>query len=122
MKAWQQNKDWYWKAYQPRKDLAHVRLRLAGLHSAVFSAADDSPPRAITELPSLDRRETGRKCSNQQGGGQPQRQLSSSLAHLIRSFFCLVGHFHDSFVGIRLAHAGLRRYHLCHVRRSEEHT
>ena len=116
MKQGQQNDDRDWKTYQPEKDIAHVRLRLASLHSAVFSPADDSPPRAITELPALDRRETGRKCSNQQGGGQPQRQLRSSLARLISGFFCLVGHFRDSFVGIRLAHAGLRRYQLRHVR------
>ena len=92
------------------------RLRLFGLHSAVFSPADDSPPRPITELAALDRRETGGKCSDQQGGGQPHRQLSGSLARLIRDFFCLVGHFRDSLFGVRLAHAGLRRYHLRHVR------
>ena len=115
MKQSQQNDDRDWNAYQPEKDVAHVRLRLAGLHSAVFFPADDSPPRPITELPALDRRETGRKCSDQQGGGQPHRQLSSGLARLICGFFCLVGHFRNSFVGVRLAHAGLRRYHLCHV-------
>ena len=116
MKQGQQNDDRDWKAYQPEKDIAHVRLRLVSLHTAVFSPADDPPPRPVTELPALDRRETGRKCSDQQGGGQPHRQLRSSLARLISGFFCLVGHFRNSFVGIRLAHAGLRRYHLCHVR------
>ena len=112
MKQGQQNDDRDRKAYQPEKDIAHVRLRLSGLHSALFSAADDSLPRPVTELAALDRRETGGKCSDQQGGGQPHRQLCGSLARLIRYFFCLVGHFRDSFVGVRLAHAGLRRYHL----------
>jgi pilus assembly protein Flp/PilA len=55
MKQSQQNDDRDWNAYQPEKDVAHVRLRLAGLHSAVFFPADDSPPRPITELPALDR-------------------------------------------------------------------
>jgi hypothetical protein len=55
MKQGQQNDDRDWNAYQPEKDVAHVRLRLAGSHSAVFFPADDSPPRPITELPALDR-------------------------------------------------------------------
>jgi hypothetical protein len=116
VKQGQQNDDRDWKAYQPQKDITHIRLRLAGLHCTVFSRADDAPPRPVTELPALDRRETGRKCSDQQGGGQPHRQLGSSLARLICGFFCLVGHFRDSFVSVCRAHAGLCRYHLCHVR------
>jgi hypothetical protein len=55
MKQGQQNDDRDWNAYQPEKDVAHVRLRLAGSHSAVFFPTDDSPPRPITELPALDR-------------------------------------------------------------------
>ena len=55
MKQSQQNDDRDWNTYQPEKDVAHVRLRLAGSHSAVFFPADDSPPRPITELPALDR-------------------------------------------------------------------
>ena len=61
MKQGQQNDDRDWNAYQPEKDVAHVRLRLAGSHSAVFFPADDSPPRPITELPALDR---GARCSS----------------------------------------------------------
>jgi hypothetical protein len=51
VKQGQQNDDRDWKAYQPEKDIAHIRLRLAGLHSAVFSLANDARPGPVTELP-----------------------------------------------------------------------
>ena len=54
-----------------RREVITIFASAALREGTDLSAADDSPPCPVTQLAALDRRKTGAKCSDQQGGGQP---------------------------------------------------